>query len=415
MLTEVVTSFLLLSSIFIPLELFFGHHYQKILRSDWKRDILYYFVGYFIGRGGLALISAFSLILIGQGRSLGLPKILISQSIFLQFLEIVVIAEIGYYCAHRLLHTVPFLWKFHAIHHSSLSLDWLATIRVHPCDQMLTKICQLLPLYYLGFNDQVLEFYLLFSAGISFFIHANIKVRFPLLRWLIVTPEYHHWHHSNDLRYANHNFTAQLPFIDLLFGTFYLPSDRQPERYGISEFIPNQYLLQLIYPFQGIGLMLKKIGLSSSLIALVGIVLVTGSAFAFAPICTNMNLPTLIASIGTQTISIDQLKKRESKDILLIDVRTPEEYEEDHIGNSILVPVDEIEQGLGLQRIRSLLKSKGNSLTKSPTVILYCTSGMRSIKASKALEAERIHSFVLAGGITVWRKSVSPEQDLRYF
>ena len=128
-----------------------------------------------------------------------------------------------------------------------------------------------------------------------------------------------------------------------------------------------------------------------------------------------MNLPTLIASIGTQTISIDQLKKRESKDILLIDVRTPEEYEEDHIGNSILVPVDEIEQGLGLQRIRSMLKSKGNSLTKSPTVILYCTSGMRSIKASKALEAERIHSFVLAGGITVWRKSVSPEQDLLYF
>ncbi|WP_246672129.1 MULTISPECIES: sterol desaturase family protein [unclassified Mesorhizobium] len=75
-----------------------------------------------------------------------------SQPLWLQAIEALIIADIGFYLAHRAFHAVPFLWRFHAIHHSIEEMDWLAAHRVHPVDQILTKSASFLPLFALGFQ-----------------------------------------------------------------------------------------------------------------------------------------------------------------------------------------------------------------------------------------------------------------------
>jgi len=84
----------------------------------------------------------------------------------------------------------------------------------------------------------------------GFFIHANARWRFGPLEWLIATPAFHHWHHTNDgPAYVNKNYAALLPLVDRLFGTLYLPKDKQPEHYGIDEPLPSGFLGQLVRPF----------------------------------------------------------------------------------------------------------------------------------------------------------------------
>jgi sterol desaturase/sphingolipid hydroxylase (fatty acid hydroxylase superfamily) len=128
-------------------------------------------------------------------------------------------------------------------------MDWLAAVRVHPCDQVFTKTWQMLPLYWLGFTKETLVIYALYSAAIAFLIHANIKINFGIIKWFVATPQFHHWHHSEIPTIQNKNFAAQFPLLDLLFGTLYMPVGKIPNKYGIYEAIPTGYLDQILYPF----------------------------------------------------------------------------------------------------------------------------------------------------------------------
>lgn len=172
-----------------------------------------------------------------------------TQPIVIQVIEAILLADLGYYIAHRLLHTVPVLWKFHAVHHSVEQMDWLATVRVHPVDQVFTRFFQLIPIFCCGFSVKALGIYALFSSAIAFFIHANTRLKLGFLTWIVATPQFHHWHHANDPAAYNKNLAAQCPLFDLLFGTFYLPDRKIPQEYGIAETFPNGYFRQFLYPF----------------------------------------------------------------------------------------------------------------------------------------------------------------------
>lgn len=216
-----IIGFIILGLIFIPLERFLSFQKQKILRKGWKLDILYYFSGSLLSQFAIFVSSSIAIILASYVGSELHQQMLTKQPGYIQFLAAVLIAEIGYYFCHRLAHTVPLLWQFHQVHHSVQEMDWLAAVRVHPCEQILTKLCQIIPLYFLGFSDTILTAFFLFSAGMAFFIHSNLKIKFKWLNYLIATPELHRWHHSLD---RNHyNYAAQLPMLDYLLGTFYLP------------------------------------------------------------------------------------------------------------------------------------------------------------------------------------------------
>jgi sterol desaturase/sphingolipid hydroxylase (fatty acid hydroxylase superfamily) len=171
-----------------------------------------------------------------------------SQPLWLQFIEAVLIADVAQYWAHRATHRVPFLWRFHKVHHSIEEMDWLAAGRLHPLDSVFTRAVTILPLYVLGFTRETFGAYLAVTALQAIFIHANVRFRFGALRWVTATPEFHHWHHADEPAAINKNFAGNLPVLDVIFGTCYLPH-HMPSAYGMGERAPMGYVAQLAWPF----------------------------------------------------------------------------------------------------------------------------------------------------------------------
>ena len=244
-----VWQFLLVAAVFVPLERLFAlRKGQRILRSKWKLDLVYTFVNGALITVGIMLVvlvagSIFAHVVPSQIRAA-----VASQPLLIQFIEAVVTADLLFYVAHRLFHTVPFLWKFHAVHHSIEEMDWLASARVHPFDQIVTKGASILPLLAFGFSGPVIAAHALIYSWHSYLLHSNVRINFGLLKWVVASPEYHHWHHANQPEAYDQNYAAQLSIIDKLFHTFYLPQGKTPEAYGIDEPVPRGYLSQLITP-----------------------------------------------------------------------------------------------------------------------------------------------------------------------
>jgi sterol desaturase/sphingolipid hydroxylase (fatty acid hydroxylase superfamily) len=151
---EYYKAILLTAVIFIPLERLLARHpAQKMLRRAWLNDVIYWLVNGQIIHLGLAVLVGGSVIVASWLVPVAVPTAVAAQPHWLQFLECVIAADLGFYLAHRAFHTVPWLWKIHAIHHSIEELDWLAGARVHPIDQIVTKSVSLLPVFVLGFSD----------------------------------------------------------------------------------------------------------------------------------------------------------------------------------------------------------------------------------------------------------------------
>ncbi|HEV8048187.1 MAG TPA: sterol desaturase family protein [Terriglobales bacterium] len=166
----------------------------------------------------------------------------------LQFCLAVVVADVAEYFIHLALHRVPFLWRFHAIHHSSKALDWIAGSRSHFVDDTLVRGFILVPLM-LGFSQSIILAYLIFVTLHATWTHCNFG---PNVKWLekfLVMPRYHHWHHTSQKEGIDKNFAIHFPWIDKLFGTYYFP-EHWPERYGLDgEEISPSFVGQTLEPF----------------------------------------------------------------------------------------------------------------------------------------------------------------------
>jgi rhodanese-related sulfurtransferase len=149
-------------------------------------------------------------------------------------------------------------------------------------------------------------------------------------------------------------------------------------------------------------------------LAVVGAVLIAATGtLSIIAYQQQMSLPVYVQSFSTPQISVTELANGKLKSIVLIDVRSPEEYQNDHIGNSQLVPLPEIESGVGIVQVQNILQNYETKHHDKPTVVLYCTSGMRSIKANKYLSDRGYQTVTLTGGITAWRKQFARSQDLQ--
>jgi len=111
-----------------------------------------------------------------------------SQPALLQFVEIVLVADLSEYAVHRLFHAVPWLWRFHAVHHSSEAMDWLAASRIHLVDAVVTRALAFVPLYVLGFSTGPVYAYLVFVSFHAIFVHANVRFRFGILERILGRP-----------------------------------------------------------------------------------------------------------------------------------------------------------------------------------------------------------------------------------
>jgi sterol desaturase/sphingolipid hydroxylase (fatty acid hydroxylase superfamily) len=248
-----VLELLVLGLIFVPIEGLWPLRAQKVFREGWQTDLKHFFVSH----AGVQLLSFAALIpaqvLFSWAVRLDFQRAVAAQPLWLQFVEILLAVDLATYWIHRAFHQVPWLWSFHAIHHSSLRMDWLAGSRMHPVDIIVTRAAAYLPVFLLGFAAPALYAYLVFVSFHAVFIHANVRWRFPLLRRVIGTPEYHHWHHTSDEEGIDKNFASFLPMWDWLFGTLHLPA-HWPQRYGTVKFQPPEdYAGQLLYPFRRKG------------------------------------------------------------------------------------------------------------------------------------------------------------------
>jgi sterol desaturase/sphingolipid hydroxylase (fatty acid hydroxylase superfamily) len=248
-----VLELLVLGLVFMPVEALFPLREQRVLRNGWQTDLKHFFVSH----AGVQLLSFGAMIpaqvLFAWAVRLDFQQAVAAQPLWLQFMEMVLAVDLATYWIHRAFHQVPWLWSFHAIHHSSREMDWLAGSRIHPVDAVVTRAVAFLPVFILGFAPAALYAYLVFVSFHAVFIHANVRWRFPALRWLVTTPEYHHWHHTSDEEGLDKNFAQFLPLWDLVFRTAHQPA-HWPKRYGTVNFQPPEdYAGQLLYPFRRRG------------------------------------------------------------------------------------------------------------------------------------------------------------------
>ncbi len=235
-------------AVFLPLQLALPHRReQKIFRKQWASDLSYLlFNGFFI-KAGIALLLGLSLTHLQALMPDAVTGFVGRRNIVWQVLGAFVISDIGYYAAHRLFHAVPFLWRFHAVHHSIEELDWLAAHRVHPVDQTITIVMSSLPVLALGFSLPALAIFGFIHLMQAHLVHANTRIHFGPLRWVFCSPLFHHWHHANEPAAWDKNFSARLIVLDWMFGTLYMPNE-MPLRYGTDHPVPNIYPLQLLWP-----------------------------------------------------------------------------------------------------------------------------------------------------------------------
>jgi sterol desaturase/sphingolipid hydroxylase (fatty acid hydroxylase superfamily) len=242
--------FLLACVIFVPLERLLAlHREQHIFRKWWWNDLIYVFVNRIFINAGLGMLILGILLIASWLVPAELRAAVAGQPYWLQVIEAIILADLGFYSAHRMFHSIPWLWKFHAVHHSIEELDWLAAARVHPLDQVVTKGMSVLPLFALGFSAVPVGIFAAIYFWHSLLVHANVRLNFGPLRWLIASPEFHHWHHANQPEAYNMNYAGQLSILDKLFGTMYMPAGQTPSKYGVDDPVPNTYIPHLLYPF----------------------------------------------------------------------------------------------------------------------------------------------------------------------
>ncbi|PAU64524.1 hypothetical protein BZL41_09715 [Pseudomonas sp. PIC25] len=247
-----VLALLVSAIVFIPLEkLYAKDPEQNILRPHWRTDLVYFFVSHMLVQFILIFATASSTLLVGWAVSGGFQAQVQALPWLVQFILAVFVADLGQYWLHRLYHTTPWLWRFHAVHHSSTAMDWLAGSRIHFVEILLTRTAVLVPLLLMGFSSQALNAYVILVGIQAVLAHANVRIDGGWLNYLLVLPRYHHWHHAKDPAYAYKNYAIHLPLVDMLFGTFKLPPKEWPSRYGVlGKALPDGILRQHLYAFQ---------------------------------------------------------------------------------------------------------------------------------------------------------------------
>lgn len=243
--------FLVAALLFIPLERLLAKKAdQPILRRQFSLDLVYVFANGMLIRLCLAGIVIMLLAASPLLMPAGIRAAIAGQPLWLQVIEVMLIADLGLYVAHRAFHASPRLWRIHQVHHSIEAMDWLAAHRVHPIDQVLTKFASFLPVFALGYSGAAIGLFGLIFQFHAVLVHANVRMSFGPLKHMIVSPEFHHWHHERAREAWDRNFAAQFAFWDWLFGTAYLPKDRKAENFGIGETLPDSYAGQLLHPFR---------------------------------------------------------------------------------------------------------------------------------------------------------------------
>jgi len=243
---------LVLALIFVPLERALPHRRdQEVFRPEWTTDGVHFLVSHLV-------VQAFSWASLFPSRMLRDALLPASDFALLgwlplpaQFLAVLVLADLTQYWIHRAFHRLSFLWRLHAVHHSSTAMDWLAGSRMHPLDALATRAGVMTVLVLVGASPSAVALYLAFVSFHAVFIHANFGAGLKRLEPFLATPRFHHFHHAAEAEAIDKNFAVHLPVLDRIFGTHFLPETRWPQGYGVSNAqVARTYLAQILGPFR---------------------------------------------------------------------------------------------------------------------------------------------------------------------
>lgn len=241
----------LMAIIFVPIEMVFPKRKeQKTFHEEWRTDLVYFVVSHLLVQFFGVITQRPATLFFGWMGLSGLHQAVQSLPFIVELLFAFFITDLFQYWTHRFFHNHSFLWRFHSIHHSTENMDWLAGSRTHFVDIFVTRSMAFVPLYIFGFSTITFNVYVIFMAIHAVLIHSNTRINFGFIKYIFATPQYHHWHHCKNPAHYGKNFATIFPFIDKIFGTYYLPKNEWPEDTGLLEAdYPKGYLKQAIYPF----------------------------------------------------------------------------------------------------------------------------------------------------------------------
>jgi sterol desaturase/sphingolipid hydroxylase (fatty acid hydroxylase superfamily) len=259
-LAGLIIAFLVLSLVFAAIErLFPSIPGQKRLRRGFWTDVGYWFFTPFVSQPAGVVAVAVAVSLVFQIHPHDLKAFILSDRhswitthlpAWAQAVLLLVIGDLVSYWMHRLFHGRR-LWKFHAVHHCSEDLDWLSSVRLHPVNEALSKAVVVVVLLGLGFQPGLLAAFLPVFAFYAIMNHANVSWDLGWLGQVIASPRFHRWHHTSQKEGLDKNFAGMFPWIDRIFGTYYMPEGKQPLKFGLyGEKIPDSLWGQMVYPFR---------------------------------------------------------------------------------------------------------------------------------------------------------------------
>lgn len=244
-----ILAFLASVFVFMALEkLIPMHKDQLIMRPEWGVD-LFYFCFNHLAISAILIFANYHASHFNWALSPSVQAAVQSLPVLVQVGLIIVCADFVLYWEHRAYHEVHGLWPIHAVHHSIENLDWLAGSRGHFIQVFSERATVMIPLYLLGADEQALNIYVAFAALQAILIHCNLAIPFGPLKYIFVTPQFHHWHHSSEKPAIDTNYSAHTILFDKLFGTYHFPKEHWPADYGTTVRLPRSVMGQLLYPF----------------------------------------------------------------------------------------------------------------------------------------------------------------------
>lgn len=235
---------------------------QAIFRRDFWLDSFYMFFNFFLFRVVLfaALVNVTYKLFVSFlglfGYQGGAFIDLSGLHWGVQWILFFLIADITQWAVHVLLHRIPFLWKFHKVHHSVKEMGFAAHLRYHFMENVFYTPAKYVALALIfGFELQYAFYVYYLATLIGHLNHANLNWDYGPLKYLFNNPKMHIWHHAKDLP-AEHqhgmNFGISLSIWDYLFGTAYVPSSGRDIELGFpeDEKYPQGFWGQLVEPFK---------------------------------------------------------------------------------------------------------------------------------------------------------------------
>ncbi len=220
---------------------------QRFFREGFFNDFVLYS---FLQSYGVGVLISFIIELLDGFLSIQ-PSFMRSIPVWGQVLIFLITHDFYIYWFHRFQHSSKYFWRIHEAHHSTHDVDWLSGSRSHSLEILINQTIEFAPIVILGASPEVAVIKGTIDALWGMYIHSNIDVHSGFLQLIINGPEMHRWHHANDEKVHNKNFSTKIALWDWLFGTAYFPKEDKPSGYGLDDnLFPKNYIKQHLYAFR---------------------------------------------------------------------------------------------------------------------------------------------------------------------